>query len=176
MQLKVWTAKPSDLLREGVSQHSLSRQDADALVKHSRFNGLFVVFFRLCEAHYRALEGIAAHLGLQSEQCQVTRLFDTRWYPSGDPRERGIHDAEIDLWHFKRIDYPRTYHFFDDQDTWEVQEHSPDEAIQNRVLLIREVVDEINEIPLHDQTQDTQKMLAHHEGYLERVRQEFPDL
>jgi hypothetical protein len=101
-------------------------------------------------------------------------LYDTRWYPSSNPRERGTHDAEIDLWYVKGVDYPRCYTLFDSQSAWRVQENSPQEAIMNLVFRIQQVLDELSAIPAKERSPEAIKTIAHNEGYLERVRQEFP--
>ena len=179
IQLKVWTTRPSELLREVMRKPDLALTEVEELVKHSRFNGLFVIFFRLSEAQNDAMEGVAAHLRLRYERSQDSFLYDTRWYPNKDPYDQGAHDAEIDLWHFITLTYPRQYDLLD----WEnpehsrrVQENAPQEALVNRVQGIRQVLDKLSAIPASSQSPEARKTIAHHEGYLHRVRQEFPSL
>ena len=159
IQLKVWTARPSELLCEVIHQH----------------NGLFVIFLRLTEAQNSALEGVAAHLGLRYERCQLDHLYDTRWHPNNNPHDMGTHDAEIDMWEFLSAAYPRQYIVLD-QNPRTVQENSPKEALKNRVLGIREILDALSAIPVEQRRPEDIKLIAHNEGYLERVRQEFPHL
>jgi hypothetical protein len=175
MQITIWTPRPSELLREVARQYGQSQRDADELVKHGKFNGLFTIFTGLSEAQFCTLENAAARLSLQygNQQANDAVMFDTRWYPSGTAYDKGMHDAEIDLWHFKRIEYPRTYHLIDAQNVWSVQENSPREAIANSISRIQQVLDQLNAIPEHQQSPEARDMMAHHEGYLKRVQESY---
>lgn len=175
-QLKIWTRRPGVLLREVMRQRDLALTEANELAKHSRFNGLFVIFLRLSEAQKNVLEGVAAHLELRYERCQIDHLYDTRWYPNNNPHDMGAHDAEIDMWHYKTLVYPRQYGLLDWKNPRIVQENSPQEALENSVLRIRQVLDELSAIPVEQQRPEDIKLIAHNQGYLERVRQEFPQV
>jgi hypothetical protein len=176
MQLKIWTARPSELLREVVGPGDQGQPDADELVKRGSFNGLFVIFTWLSQAQFHALEDAAARLSLKydaSQQADYTHQYDTRWYPKGTAYERGMHDAEIDVWHFKRITYPHRYGLITPTHIQEVQENTPQEAIMNRAARMWQVLEQFNAIPEHERSQEERETIAHNEGYLERVCQEF---
>lgn len=176
MQLKVWTRRPSELLREVVGPGDQGQPEADELVKHGSFNGLFVIFMHLSEAQFHALEDAAARLSLKydaSQQADYIHQYDTRWYPKGTAYERGMHDAEIDVWHFKTITYPHRYGLITPTHLLEVQENTPQEAIMNRAARMWQVLDQLNAIPEHERSPDARDMIAHHEGYLKRVQESY---
>lgn len=176
IQLRVWTTQPSTLLREVMChQYDPALIEADELVKHSRFNGLFVIF-RLSEAQCCALEDTTAHLNLRHERCQDTLWYDTRWYPNNNPYEMGAHDAEIDMWHVKTLAYPHCYEVLTPQSLRTMEETSPQEALMNRTLRIRQALERLNAISAEQRNTEVIQMMTRYEGYLARVHQEFPHL
>jgi hypothetical protein len=180
MQIMIWTSKPTDLVYEACKWLQL-RDQSDAqplsLMKFGKFNGAVITFIRLSVSHLCALEDAAVRMGLRYDATQEKdlRIYDVRVYPSSisSKREKGAHDAEIDLWHCAVASYPHTYYLINPSNptgTY-VQENSPQEALMNLVLGTQETLARLQSQPVDKKIQE---QIEHTQGYLEYMRKFLP--